>query len=154
MEYFEKQEEPVAILMFGDHQANLGDCTYEHLIGTESECSSEELMEKYKVPFILWANYDIQEEIIEKTSLNYLYSIMAERLNLPLTGYQNYLLDLSEEIPVINTLGYWGADGVFYELDDQDSPYWERINEYHILEYNYIFGREDRNLELFSLKEQ
>ena len=154
VEYFEKQEEPMAILMFGDHQANLGDSTYEHLIGTESECSSEELMEKYKVPFILWANYDIQEEIIEKTSLNYLYSIMAERLNLPMTGYQNYLLDLSEEIPVINTLGYWGADGVFYELDDQDSPYWERINEYHILEYNYIFGREDRNLELFSLKEQ
>lgn len=152
VEYFEQQEEPVAILMFGDHQANLGDQTYEFLMGVESELTREEQMEKYKVPFVLWTNYDIREEIIEKTSLNYLYSIMADRLKLPMTGYQKYLLALSEEIPVVNTLGYWGADGNFYELDDKESPYWKRLNGYHILEYNYIFGQDKRNLELFTLK--
>lgn len=150
VEYFETREEPTVILMFGDHQANLGDDTYEYLIGTD--LTQEELMEKYKVPFVIWANYDIEEETIEKTSLNYLYSIMADRLGLSMTGYQKYLLELSEEIPVINTLGYWGADGSFYELDDPDSPYAEKINEYHILEYNYIFGKEDRVLSFQELK--
>ncbi len=148
--YFEEQEEPTVILMFGDHQPNLGDQTYEYLIGTESELTQEELMEKYKVPFVIWANYDIEEETIEKTSLNYLYSIMADRLDLSMTGYQEYLLDLSEEIPVLNAIGYWTADGSFYELGDESSPYYEKVNEYHVLEYNYIFGKDNRCLELFA----
>lgn len=150
VEYFSDQTEPTAILMFGDHQANLGDNTYEYLLGTD--CTQEELMEKYKVPFVLWTNYDIPEETIERTSLNYLSSIVADRLGLPMTGYQKYLLALSEELPVINTLGYWSADGSFYELKDQTSPYAEKINEYHILEYNDIFGKKDRVLSFLELK--
>lgn len=152
LEYFETRQEPVVVIMFGDHQPSIGDSTYQYLLGgTEDQLTGEELMEKYKIPFICWANYDIEEEVIEATSLNYLWSILADRLELPLTGYQRYLLDLSEEIPVINVLGYWGADGSFYELDDKTSPYYERINEYNILEYNYIFGGDNRYLELFTL---
>lgn len=148
--YFKEVKDPTIILMFGDHQANLGEDTYEYLLGDESQLTQEELMEKYKVPFIIWANYDIEEEVIEQTSINYLYSIMADRLGLSMTGYQKYLLDLRSEIPVINTLGYWGADGNFYELEDESSPYYEKIQEYHVLEYNYIFGKEDRYMEFFA----
>lgn len=148
--YFEDQKEPTVILMFGDHQPNIGDRTYEYLLGDETQLSAEERMEKYKVPFVIWANYDIEEETIEKTSLNYLYSIMADRLGFSMTGYQKYLLELSEELPVLNALGYWDKDGTFYELQDQTSPYYEKVNEYHILEYNYIFGKDKRCMELFA----
>lgn len=151
IEYFSGREEPVVVVMFGDHQASLGTATYEHLIGKEEELTPEMLMEKYKVPFVAWANYDIEEEIIEKTSLNYLYSILADRLDLPMTGYQRYLLDLSEEIPVLAAGGYWTKDGDFYELDDETSPYFERINDYNILEYNYILGGKDRDTGLFGV---
>ncbi len=151
VEYFEGREEPVVIIMFGDHQPDLGEDTYEYLLGgTEDTLTSEELMEKYKVPFICWANYDIEEEIIEKTSLNYLYSILADRLGLSMTGYQRYLLDLSETIPVLNVLGYWTADGDFYELDDKESPYYDMVNEYNILEYDDIFNKDDRYLAFFA----
>ncbi|MCD7819620.1 MAG: LTA synthase family protein [Lachnospiraceae bacterium] len=152
IEYFEDCEEPVVIVMFGDHQPSLGDDVLEYLLGgSEEELAQEELMEKYKVPFIVWANYDIEEETIEATSLNYLYSIIADRLGLPMTGYQEYLLDLSEEIPVINSVGYWGADGGFYELDDEDSPYYELVNDYNILEYNDIFAGDNRYYDFFTL---
>ncbi|MCC8100888.1 MAG: LTA synthase family protein [Clostridiales bacterium] len=152
IEYFEEVKEPTIIVMFGDHQPDIGDGAYEYLLGgTEDDLTGEALMEKYKVPFIIWANYDIEEETIEATSLNYLYSIMADRLGLSMTGYQEYLLDLSEEIPVINSIGYWGADGVFYELDDEDSPYYELVNDYNILEYNDIFGGDNRYYEFFTL---
>ncbi len=153
VQYFKTVDEPVAILMFGDHQPSLGDTTYEHLIGREEDCTTEELMEKYKVPFVLWANYDIEEEVIEKTSLNYLYSIVADRLELPLTGYQEYLLEMSREIPVLNALGYWDSEDSFYELQDETSPYYEKINEYNILEYNYILGKKNRYLPFFTLSE-
>lgn len=150
VEYFSDREEPVVIVMFGDHQASLGDATYQYLIGDETELTPEELMEKYRIPFVAWANYDIEEETIEKTSLNYLYSILADRLNLPMTGYQKYLLDLSEEIPVLAAGGYWAENGEFYELGDKESPYFERVNDYNILEYNYIFGGSSRCMELFG----
>lgn len=107
-------------------------------------------MEKYKIPFVIWANYDIQDETVEKTSLNYLYSILADRLGFPMTGYQKYLLDLSEEIPVLCAQGYWTADGSFYELKDQESPYYDKINEYNILEYNDILGGSSRDLEFLA----
>ena len=136
--------------MFGDHQANLGDNTYEYLVGNEDEISREERMEKYKVPFVIWANYDIPEETIERTSLNYLYSILADRLDFPMTGYQKYLLALSEKIPALCAQGYWGDDGNYYELEDESSPYHDLINEYNILEYNDIFGGKDRDLEFFA----
>lgn len=151
IEYFSSREEPVVVVMFGDHQASLGTATYEHLIGKEEKLTPEELMEKYKIPFVAWANYDIEEAIIEKTSLNYLYSILADRLELPMTSYQRYLLDLNEEIPVLAAGGYWTKDGDFYELDDETSPYFERINDYNILEYNYILGGKDRDMELFGV---
>lgn len=148
--YFEDKEAPTVIVMFGDHQANLGDNTYEYLVGNEDEISREERMEKYKVPFVIWANYDIPEETIERTSLNYLYSILADRLDFPMTGYQKYLLALSEKIPALCAQGYWGDDGNYYELEDESSPYHDLINEYNILEYNDIFGGKDRDLEFFA----
>lgn len=151
--YFADQDDPTVIIMFGDHQAKLDDSTYEYLIGDEEELTAEELMEKYKVPFVCWANYDIEDggAVIEKTSLNYLYSILADRLKLPMTGYQRYLLDLQEEIPVLNAIGYWTKDGDFYELSDKTSPYFDLVNDYNILEYNYILGGKNRYLELFNL---
>lgn len=152
VQHFEREEEPTVILMFGDHQANLGDDTYRYLVGDEEELTPEERMEKYKVPFVAWANYDIPEEEIERTSLNYLYSILADRLGLPMTGYQTYLLALSEEIPVLCAQGCFGADGAYYELDDESSPYYEKIQEYNILEYNDIFGGDQRYLEFFGAK--
>ena len=148
--YFEDKEAPTVIVMFGDHQANLGDDTYEYLVGNVDEISREERMEKYKVPFVIWANYDIPEETIERTSLNYLYSILADRLDFPMTGYQKYLLALSEKIPALCAQGYWGDDGNYYELEDESSPYYDLINEYNILEYNDIFGGKDRDLEFFA----
>ena len=148
---FSKEDEPVVIVMFGDHQANLGDDTYEYLLGKKDEdLTPEERMEKYKIPFVIWANYDIQEETVEKTSLNYLYSILADRLDFPMTGYQKYLLALSEKIPALCAQGYWGDDGNYYELEDESSPYHDLINEYNILEYNDIFGGKDRDLEFFE----
>ena len=82
--------------------------------------------------------------------LNYLYSILADRLDFPMTGYQKYLLALSEKIPALCAQGYWGDDGNYYELEDESSPYHDLINEYNILEYNDIFGGKDRDLEFFA----
>ncbi len=149
--YFEKQEEPTVVVMFGDHEPGLSNSFYESIIGKSlSSLTDEENMELYKVPFLIWANYDIEEQYIERTSLNYLHSIMLDVAGMKKSAYNKYLLNMMQEVPAINISGYFGADGNYYDNADKQSPYYEKINEYSIMEYNHLFDRKRKN-EFFEL---
>lgn len=152
--YFEKVDEPTVIVFFGDHQPDLDESFYNQLLGTEiDELEGEELERLYKVPFLIWANYDIPEQTIERTSMNYLSTYLAEVAGIQKTGYLKFLTRLREEIPCINAIGYWGKDGNFYNREDKTSPYYKFIHQYHLLEYNNIFGKEEQISSFFYLKE-
>ena len=153
--YFEKVDEPTVIVFFGDHQPDLDESFYNQLLGTEiDDLEGEELEQLYKVPFLIWANYDIPEQTVERTSMNYLSTYLAEVAGIQKTGYLKYLTQLREEIPCINAIGYWGKDGNFYEREDKSSPYYKLIHQYHLLEYNNIFGKEEQISSFFYLKEE
>ena len=154
IEYFEKVDEPTVIAFFGDHQPDLDDSFYNTLLGTEVEnLEGEELEQLYKVPFLIWANYDIEEQTIERTSNNYLSTYLAEAAGIEQTGYLKYLTDLREEIPCINAIGYWAKDGSFYDIKDEESPYYELVHQYQLLEYNNLFGKEGQVSSFFYLEE-
>ena len=53
----------------------------------------------------------------------------------------------------INALGYWGADGKYYDLEDKSSPYYDKLLEYNMIEYNNLFGKEDQISSFFYLNE-
>lgn len=140
VEYFEQVEEPTVILFFGDHQPKVSQDFLKRVTdGASATWTNEEAMKQYQIPFVLWANYDIQEQEYERTSMNYLQNILLETCGLPMSGYQKYLSDLRKEIPALTANGYWGADGKFYQPDDSNSPYYETLLEYEYLLYNNIF---------------
>ena len=112
----------------------------------------EELEKLYKVPFLIWANYDIKEENVKRTSNNYLSTYLAEVAGIKKTGYLEYLTKLREEIPAINVFGYLDKYGKFYEVYDKKSPYYELIHQYNLLEYNNLFGKDDQQKEFFYIK--
>lgn len=142
LEYFEGQAEPTVIVMFGDHEPGLSNAFYSSILGKDlNTLTDEENMELYKVPFFIWANYDIEEAYIEKTSLNYLQSIMLKVAGMKMTGYNKFLLDAMEKIPAVNVSGYFGADGMYYDIEDEQSPYYETLRAYNILEYNHLFDK-------------
>ena len=61
--YFEQCDEKTVILMFGDHQPNVETGFLESLYGKDYDSlSEEELSRRYITPFVLWANYDSEEE--------------------------------------------------------------------------------------------
>ena len=154
IQYFEKVEKPTVIVFFGDHQPDLDESFYNQLLGTDIEnLEGEELQKLYKVPFLIWANYDIPEQTVERTSNNYLTTYLAEVTGMEKTGYLQFLTELREDIPAINAIGYWGSDGKFYENDDKTSPYYEKLHEYHLLEYNNLFGKEKQESSFFYPKE-
>ena len=55
--YFDEQEEPVVICLFGDHQPSLNTTMYRGLNGKGlSNLSLDELENLFKVPFFIWSN--------------------------------------------------------------------------------------------------
>lgn len=147
VEYFQDVDEPTVIVMFGDHQPSLSTSFYEKLFGKKSDkFTLEDIKNKYTVPYIIWANYDIQEEEADM-SANYLSAYLMKVIGGKMTGYQKYLMDLYEQVPMITANAYEGADGVLHELDEK-SEYSNLIEEYQMIQYNNMFDSENR-LEKF-----
>lgn len=150
--YFKKEEEPTVILLFGDHQPHLSDSFYEKVVGKPPKFfSQEEVMKKHLVPFMIWANYDIEEQTIDRTSINYLSSILLQAAGLKMSDYNRYLLDLSQKLPSISASGYYDEQGVLHEYSEEDDEYQELLKEYEMVQYHYLFGGKERLEEHFSV---
>lgn len=153
VEYFSNVDEPTIIVMFGDHQAKIEQEFYEDVLfggKSISDLSIEENQQRYITPFVIWANYDIEEQYIDKISANYLSSLVLETVGLEMTPYNKYLTSLYEELPVINAVGYIDKNGTYYDYKD-DSQYSSMLEDYKILQYNNMFDKTDKQDDVFSL---
>ena len=147
VQYFETYDEPTIILFFGDHQP--GNYVIRSIYDTEKERTIEESQQRYVVPFVMWANYDIEDEHIDKISANYLQTLLFEKAGIPLTGYQSYLADLRKTLPVITANVLIDKDGVYY-ASGESHPYEELLSYYEAYQYNYMFDEKNRYNEFFG----
>lgn len=137
--YFKDADEDTIIVMFGDHQPN--DSVVEPLLKlngrTQTTFTDEEWLERYKVPVVIWANFDIEEETGIETSLNYLAGDLLEICGLPLNGYQAFLQQLQESYPVISSQGMIDSEGNYFKLNELDD--FSDITTYQKLQYYQLF---------------
>lgn len=152
VEYFSKVKEPTVICMFGDHQPSIETGFISEIMGVDSlsNLTPEQEQSRYCTPFYIWANYDIEEQEIERLSSNYLSSLVLKTAGIKLTEYNKYLLNLSKTLPVIDNAGYIDAEGNYYKWSD-NSPYTDLLDEYEKIQYNNIFDREHVNLDIFYI---
>lgn len=157
--YFEKVDEPTVIVMFGDHQPNVGAEFYENVYGkSRGSLNSYELFTNYRTPLIIWANYDINKDgkyndRCANISVNYLSAVVMDIAGVPMTAYQKFLSDMQKEIPSFTGHGYIDREGALYEYDDTNSPYYEKwVKKYQYFEYNYQFDKGKRHDWFFQLK--
>lgn len=151
IEYFSKQKDPTVIVFFGDHEPGLSNEVYSKILGKNVEkLSAEENMNLYKTPFLIWANYDIEEQENVNISMNYLSTLMLESTGMKLSPFNQFLLDIHKQIPVLTTNGYFGEDGIYYSLKDESSPYYESLRKYQILQYNDLFDKKKRIENFFD----
>ncbi len=153
IEYFEEQDEPVIICMFGDHQPNVENNYIRELLGVSStlNLTPEQTQQQYVTPFYIWANYDIEEREIERLSVNYLSSYMMQVAGVQMPTYNRYLLALSETLPVINNVGHIDALGNYYMVGDNSSPYLDLLSGYEKVIYNLVFDEENRKTAYYSV---
>lgn len=134
--YFAQEEEKVVICMFGDHQPRFGDSAfYDTLYGqTEGLTGADILFNRYKTPFVIWANYDISEKDSLDISMNYLGALLLDTIGIEGSAYFNFLLELMEDYPIITINGYYDKNGVAHEWSGTK----EEFLEYRILQYNLL----------------
>lgn len=139
-DYFSQQEEPVLILMFGDHQPSVEPEFLEKAYGVGTETMSmEEYMNKYRVPFVLWANYPLPELDKTETSLNFLSQLLLNCAGLPADSYGQYLQSLQQDLPVLTFAGYMDTLGKAYS-HWESTDFTAMIQDYQTLQYERLFG--------------
>ena len=152
IEYFSNVDEPTVICFFGDHLPSLKDGFYEEILGVKdiAELSPEDMQKLYITDYFIWANYDIPEKEIKAISLNYLSTLVMQTAGLPMSEYQMFLSDLYELYPVVTTMGICDKDGNYLggNLQMLHEDLW---NYYSVLEYNNVFGKEDRRFYIFDI---
>lgn len=138
--YFAEAEEDTVILFFGDHQPT----TYvsnpvprNNGINPEDFTEEQNLL-RYKVPYVLWSNFDIGEKSGQETSANYLAIDLLESAGLPLPAYQNAQKEIREEYPVISAMQIRDKDGKLV----QEKEAGEELNLYRSLQYYLLFDYE------------
>ena len=71
-------------------------------------------------------------------SANYLGSYLLDFLGLKKSGYQRFLLDLYQEIPVLATDSYMDRDGNIQPLGNkEDLP--DLLEQYYWLQYEQLY---------------
>ena len=76
----------------------------------------EEAKLRYQVPYVIWANFDIEENQNADTDISFLAAEVMEIADIPTTAYQNFLLKLKQN-----------PDSETY------------LEEYQIVQYYYMF---------------
>lgn len=138
--YLGNMDEKTVVVFFGDHQPGdaVTKCINDSLTDSDYYYASEEDViandtenPRYIVPYIIWANYDIEETAGYDMSVNYLAANTLEIAGVPTDAYQNYLLQLQEEYPVITSV-YTGKSADARE---------ESLEEYRRLQYYQLFEK-------------
>lgn len=139
IEYFSKADEDTVIVFFGDHQpSNSVAAPVWKLNGRSGDSlTEEEEARRYKVPFIIWANYDIEAASNVETSANYLGSHVLRAAGLPLYDYRNYLSQLEGQYPVLTAIRAENAQGISTPVKDVKST----LQDYMTLQYYNIFSQ-------------
>ncbi len=148
--YFEEQDEPTIVLMFGDHQpSDYITNVVQRICKVKSEETLDYVQQGYRVPFLLWSNYELEHKYYDGISVNYLGGILMEAAGLPLSGYQRFLSEQMERFPVVNGNVYRDSEGTFYSYGTDEEKE-SGLSDYKILQYNHLVDNGHRDDAFFG----
>ncbi len=151
--YFSGVDDKTVILMFGDHQPN--DNVVSKLManaGVDNSARALDAENRYITPYVLWANYDLNEAAVaealhaEDISINYLSTLLSVAADIPLSGYQSFQASLQKAYPVITGKTVMTADGTMHAITELDALEAEdpRLPQYRAFAYQHLFDEDSR----------
>ena len=142
-DYFSKVDDKTIVVFFGDHQPT--DYVVEPIWKMNgkngADLSFEDMNKRYKVPFVIWANFDIDEASNVETSANYLGNLTLEAAGIPLSPYRSFLNDFSKDYPVISGIHAINSNGKDASIDDMNTD--GSLESYRKMQYYELFDDKD-----------
>lgn len=148
--YVDAQEEPIVLILFGDHNPWLGEqnSVYD-MLGIDIDLESiDGTLNYYSTPYVFYANEaakttlgkDFNEEG-NSVSPMFLMPEFFEYVGLEGSAYMNYLIDLKKEYDVLNPVVI-KKDGeyLFRNEEELDSKLIEQINVEYYMRNKFKFG--------------
>ena len=137
LDYFEQKEEKVMIVFFGDHLPGfntLYNIEYGEGIG------------RYETPYVIWTNYEMGQEEIEKyskdkISIAGLSMMTLEAANINLPWYYDFINEFYKQYPVCTNKFLVDKDGNELSIDTNN----ELIEDYNIIVFDLLY---EKNIEL------
>ena len=142
--------EDTVVLFFGDHLPGIEKELYAELYGSSFDTLDSQMLQ-YTVPFFIWANYDIPEQTVECTSLNYLGRYLLEAAGIPLPPYYQFLKEAESVIPAVNAFGYYSPSAGTFQTRQEaagEEKLW--LERYEALQYNAMFDKQGLSDHFFG----
>ena len=132
VDYFSTVDEKTVIVFFGDHQPSdtVAAQVQDSMLLPGESVPDEQLRKRYQVPYLVWANYDIDGATQQNTSLNYLSAEVLKAAGVPTYAYQNFLLDLQKSYPVMSAAGRTDAS----DADENMLSTYKKLQYYNLFE--------------------
>lgn len=132
VDYFSTVDEKTVIVFFGDHQPSdtVAAQIQDSMLLPGESVPDEQLRKRYQVPYLVWANYDIDGATQQNTSLNYLSAEVLKAAGVPTDAYQNFLLDLQKSYPVMSAAGRTDAS----DADENMLSTYKKLQYYNLFE--------------------
>ena len=142
--------EDTLVVFFGDHFPKTESEFMDEVHGGSLSTLDEKML-KRKVPFVIWANYDLPAQTVECTSLNYLGRYVLEAAGMELPAYYSFMKDMEEVIPAMNHMGYYSKQqGKFVAFDKAEGEEKAWLDKYAIMQYNGLFDKTNRSDKFFA----
>ncbi len=141
-EYYAKSDRPAIIVFFGDHQPdpNVLESIWNQNGKSFESLSDEDTFNTYRVPFVIWANYDIEEMSGLEISTNYLGNLLLKEAGIDLPEYRSFTDKFSEKYPVISAIRAVDAEGKSTVTKDLSTE----LSDYAKMQYYMLFESADR----------
>lgn len=142
--YLEKEDEPVVLVLFGDHNPWLGEENRGYtMLDIDINFADEEgFINYYQTPYIFWAN-DAAKEVLEKdfkgqgndVSPNFLMAELFEYIGYEGNNYMQYSMDLRDSFTVNHDIFFKEGDKYTRDLTRINHKLWREFNS---VQYYYI----------------
>jgi len=135
-------DEPVVVLLFGDHKPGLGDVYNE--LGVNMDHSTDEgFMNYYSTEYIIWANQKAKEVLDsdfigeqEVISVNYLMNKLFEVCSWEGSAFMKYTDKVRETLPIISTSNVYSSGEINKTFSDTlTREQLKTLKDYRMAEY-------------------
>ena len=124
-------DEPTVVAVFGDHQPNL---SFKRELRDEYSLFGKD--GKYLVPFMIWANYDIEEKYIDITSPAYLSGEIKDVRGIAKNSWDIFRDEMYRSYPVLTLKSIYDKDKNKIDMDSMNS---DILKNYGVLQYGILF---------------